>query len=178
MSELKLFIKYLIIIALFTNCSASTGSRYSEGDNPDDKKNKSTESAIVEDFDITPYKADLTINKTGEYTNISEDAWFDYEKFSDDVNPNINRKITGTTDGYRIVVIATDNMEEANSLREVLRAKLKTHEIYISFEPPFYKVKVGDFTNLAETNDLKFKLNQFGYKEARIVQETVNLFEE
>ena len=39
------------------------------------------------------------------------------------------------------------------------------------------KVKVGDFTSRHDADDLKFMLNQLGYKEARIVQETVNIFE-
>ena len=47
----------------------------------------------------------------------------------------------------------------------------------ITFEPPFYKVKAGDFTAHSEANDFKFKLNQLGYPEARVIQETVNIFE-
>jgi hypothetical protein len=50
-------------------------------------------------------------------------------------------------------------------------------DVYVNFEPPFYKVKVGDFTTRSEANDLKFKLNQLGYSEAKVVQETINLFE-
>jgi hypothetical protein len=38
-------------------------------------------------------------------------------------------------------------------------------------------VKAGDFTTKPEANDFKFKLNQLGYSEAKVVQETVNLFE-
>ena len=40
------------------------------------------------------------------------------------------------------------------------------------------KVKVGDFTDITESNNLKFKLNQLGYTEARVIKETVNIFEE
>jgi hypothetical protein len=38
-------------------------------------------------------------------------------------------------------------------------------------------VKAGDFTSKSEANDFKFKLNQIGYTEAKVVQDTVNLFE-
>jgi len=69
-------------------------------------------------------------------------------------------------------------MREANSVRADILAKIKRKEVYISFEPPFYKVKIGDFKDITESNNLKFKLNQLGYTEARVVQETVNIFEE
>ncbi|MEJ2103463.1 MAG: SPOR domain-containing protein [Ignavibacteriaceae bacterium] len=56
--------------------------------------------------------------------------------------------------------------------------KTARKEVYVTFEPPFYKVKAGDFTSKSDANDFKFKLNQLGYTEAKVVQETVNIFEQ
>lgn len=173
MKHIRLFVEYLIIINLFTNCSASTETRYND-DKPKDKNS----SKLVEDFDITPYKTDIEIINLVESSNGLIDAWYDYDYATDDFIHPERRKITGTRDGYRLLILATDNLEEANSIREKLYSQSKRHNVYISFEPPFYKVKLGDFINLDETNDLKFKLNQLGYREARVVQETINLFEE
>jgi hypothetical protein len=64
----------------------------------------------------------------------------------------------------------------ANQISSEVYTKLN-RDTYITFEPPFYKVKVGDFRSRDEANDLRFKLNQLGYNEARVVQETINLFE-
>ena len=105
-----------------------------------------------------------------------KDAWFGYE--TEGTTSNSNRKIVATVDGYRVLVVATDNIEEANSIKQKVYKQTNHKEVYISFEPPFYKVKVGDFTEISAAKDLKFKLNQLGYPEARVVQESVNIFEE
>jgi hypothetical protein len=178
MKYIQLLSKYLVIVILFTNCSASTSTRYSDDDDDNKKKNNKIEKNIIEDFDISPYKTTIVVENLTAGSKVVNDAWFEYDNFSDKTNVIDNRKIIGTVDGYRIMVLATDDMEQANLTRDTLSVQVKRHDVYISFEPPFYKVKVGDFTSLAETNNLKFKLNQLGYTEARIVQETVNLYEE
>ena len=74
-------------------------------------------------------------------------------------------------------VLSTDNIDEANQVRAEIYEKAARNEVYVIFEPPFYKVKVGDFTSKSEAENLRFKLNQLGYTESKVVQETVNLFE-
>jgi hypothetical protein len=135
---------------------------------------------VREDFDITSYKTKIEIETISNNEEFS-DVWYEYEndiEVSEDSNFVENLEIIRTVDGYRVLVVATDNLEDANSVRADILTKIKRKEVYISFEPPFYKVKVGDFTDIAESNNLKFRLNQLGYTEARVVQETVNIFEE
>ncbi len=66
----------------------------------------------------------------------------------------VQSKIIGTTDGYRVQVISTDDIDEANLVRSELYEKTTRKEVYIVFEPPFYKVKVGDFTSKSEAENL------------------------
>ncbi len=87
------------------------------------------------------------------------------------------RNVIGTTDGYRVQVLSTDNIDEANLVRSEIYEQTSRKEVYVIFEPPFYKVKVGDFTSNSEAENLRFKLNQLGYTESKVVQETVNIFE-
>jgi hypothetical protein len=87
------------------------------------------------------------------------------------------KKIIGTTDGYRVQVLSTDDVDEANLVRAEIYEKVSRKEVYVIFEPPFYKVKVGDFTSKSEAENLRFKLNQLGYTESKVIQETVNIFE-
>ena len=135
---------------------------------------------MKEDFDITRYKTKIEIETISNNEELS-DVWYEYEndyENPDDSNFVQNRNIIVTVDGYRVLVVATDNLEDANSVRADILDKIKRKEVYISFEPPFYKVKVGDFTDLTDSDNLKFRLNQLGYTKARVVQETVNIFEE
>ena len=170
--------KLIIIPIIFfhAGCGASTSSRYekTEKTNENEDKNKATTN---EDFDITKYKTKIEIETTFNSKGLS-DAWYGYKGDSEESNFGQNLNIVGTVDGYRVLVVATDDMEAANSVRADILDKIKRKEVYISFEPPFYKVKIGDFTDITESNNLKFKLNQLGYTEARVIQETVNIFEE
>ena len=176
MNKLRFTLIFLPIIFFHVGCSASTSSRYEKKNgNGDDKK-----VTVKEDFDITRYKTKIEIETISNNEEFS-DVWYEYEndiEVSEDSNFVENLEIIRTVDGYRVLVVATDNLEGANSVRADILTKIKRKEVYISFEPPFYKVKVGDFTDIAESNNLKFRLNQLGYTEARVVQETVNIFEE
>ncbi len=157
-------------ILLLISCAASTGSRYEKDDIEKDKVK-----TVVEDFDITPYKTKIEIDEEASTNKKFTDVWYEYKNTNE--TGNRNRKIVATVDGYRVLIVATDNIEEANEIRDKVAQQTNGKEVYISFEPPFYKVKVGDFTDLSEANDLQFKLKQLGYSEARVVQESVNIFE-
>jgi hypothetical protein len=176
MNKLKFTIIFIPIIFFLAGCSASTSSRYEKTEKTNGNEDKD-EATINEDFDITQYKTKIEIETMFNNEGLS-DAWYGYVGDSVESNFEQNLKIVETVDGYRILVVATDNMAAANSVRADILAKIKRKEVYISFEPPFYKVKIGDFTDIAESNNLKFKLNQLGYTEARVIQETVNIFEE
>lgn len=175
---MKLF--YCIIASftiVFFGCSASTGSRYDENKETKETKDvKEKKELGIEDFDITSYKTEIKIEKEPDLTGTEQkntNAWYDYKNTT---NNNGTKNVVGTMEGYRVQVVSTDNIEEANKTRDELYSKTNNKEVYVSFEPPFYKVKVGDFKSNSDANNLKFKLNQLGYPEARVIQDTINLF--
>jgi len=67
-------------------------------------------------------------------------------------------------------------LANADSLRSELYNKTNQDHIYIIFDPPFYRIEVGDFTQISAANDLNFKLKQLGYSEARVVNEKINIY--
>jgi hypothetical protein len=171
---LKLHFIVIIIISLLSGCSASTGSRYETKKETEKETKTEVKKEVAEDFDITPYQTEIYIEAPPIATDkLPPDVWYGY----DDSLIEIQRQIVGTTDGYRVQVLSTDNIDEANQIRAEVYEKATMKEVYVIFEPPFYKVKVGDFTSKSEAENLRFKLNQLGYTESKVVQETVNLFE-
>ena len=174
--KLKLLITFTVILVLLIGCSASTGSRY---ETKEETKSTNTNSVDVnkqveEDFDITPYETEIDIEAPPISTDkLPPDIWYEYSTLT----PDSARKIIGTADGYRVQVISTDDIDEANLVRSEIYQHTSRKEVYVIFEPPFYKVKVGDFTSKTEAENLRFKLNQLGYTESKVIQETVNLFE-
>jgi hypothetical protein len=166
-------------LLLIYGCSASTGSRYEKEkvkteENTEIKTEDIKTPTNKEDFDITPYKVEIIIPEK-KVSNISENqnVWFDYG------SPEIETKtktLVGTDEGFRVLVLTTDNIEEANQIKADVYFSQNTNEVYIDFEPPFYKVKAGDFDNQKTADDLRFKLNQLGYKEAKVIMDKINLY--
>ena len=179
-SKIRLLLFYLLSIVLFWGCSASTGSRY-DSDEKKETSNTSIENnsdpkdiILKEDFDITPYKTKIVLpEKKTSTKSINQNVWFDYG------SPEMKTKIKsliGTSDGYRVLVLTTDNIEEANQIKADVYFSQSFYEVYIDFEPPFYKVKAGDFDSQKSADDLRFKLNQLGHKEAKVIKDKINIY--
>lgn len=178
------FILLLAGVTVFYSCSASTDTRYKrDKDDVDEEKvtiDKTPEIKIVEDFDFTPYKTKLNIPEKKVNLPVSadkSDIWYGYEETETDTSVSSNKKIIEKVQGYRVLLLTTDNLEEANNMKSEVYFNSNQKEVYVIFDPPFYKVMIGDFTKYAEANDLSFKMNQLGYTEARVVNETINIFE-
>ena len=170
------FITTLIIIS----CASSTGSRY---DDKEKTKSDDNSSIVVEknltllpkeDFDIEPYKTKIALPEKKIYSGKDDyNIWFDYG--SVEINTE-TKSLVGTAEGYRVLILTTDNPEEANQVKADIYFSKNANEVYVDFEPPFYKVKVGDFDSQKTADDFRFKLNQLGYKEAKVIKEKINIY--
>ncbi len=167
----------LLLPFLFYSCSASSTTRY---DREKEKKETGSENETKkykEDFDIIPFRTIIDIKEKPESTTGAPDInpWYGYKE--KDTSSVQEKAIVGTTNGFRVQVLATDKLEEADSLKSELSLKVTQKEIYVIFDPPFYKVEVGDFISMSDAKDLNFKLSQMGYTESRVIASTVNIFE-
>ena len=178
MNILYFFFFNLLICLFLAGCSASTGSRYEKTEKTEKtaeippKTPESPEQVI----DITPYRESFEIdtppNDPVETENL--DLFYTYNIDTSEIEDS--REIVKEVDGYRVQVIATDNLEEANQIRSEIYFRTNQKSVYITFDPPFYKVKAGDFIQISEARDFNFKLSQMGYKETKVVSEKVNVF--
>lgn len=74
--------------------------------------------------------------------------------------------------GFRVQVLATRYYKKADSLRVVLVKNYGT-EVYIDFEAPNYKVRVGNFVTRNQAEKLQSELKSRGYENAWIIQTRV-----
>jgi hypothetical protein len=178
----KVIIQYIFIFlipVLLISCSASTAGRYgneeSSKENKTAKKETSNKGENNENFDMTAYHATFNVERKEKAIKSEKpDVWYNYKnKASSDTSAP---QIVGQVNGYRVQVFSTDNLEEADSVRTELYLETNQKAVYITFEPPFYKVKVGDFLKISEAKDLSFKLNQIGYTEARVINDKINVY--
>jgi hypothetical protein len=74
--------------------------------------------------------------------------------------------------GFRVQLIATETEAEARNLEQSAMVDF-TESVYLVFDPPNYKVRVGDCSSRPLANDLREKALRLGYNNAWVVQSRV-----
>lgn len=176
---MKIFIYTIYLLSfslLIVSCGTSTASRYERSED-EKRKDEIVKSDIKEDFDMTPYRTQLSIEKPADITFATpSDVWTEYTETVKTADPE-NRRITGTSHGFRVELLTTDDLDEANQLRSDIYFRTSHRDVYVIFEPPFYRVKIGDYTERNIAEDVSFKMKQLGYQNARVVSDEINIYE-
>lgn len=79
-----------------------------------------------------------------------------------------------TADGYRIQVLATGVQDKAVSLQSELD-NFFPGEVYVAFEDPNYKVRIGNSEDRDAAEMLLLKVQELGYPAAWIVSTTIEI---
>jgi hypothetical protein len=78
----------------------------------------------------------------------------------------------GQTPGYRVQIFASSERARAESAAAEARRKF-TEPVYVEFEAPLYKVRVGDCVTRHEADTLKEKAGVQGYEGAWVAETPV-----
>jgi hypothetical protein len=87
----------------------------------------------------------------------------------------INEKAKGIP-GFRVQVFfssGNDAKQQANKIKNDLRTNFPDYEVYLIYEEPFFKVRIGNFRTKADAYKL-FKQVQLLYPEAFIVEDLIS----
>ena len=175
MSKLNFLPGMILLAILFYSCSASTDTRYSKDSEKEITKPEEKETIAEDDFDITPFKTKIEIPvEIKEAEDKPLDLWFGYP--TDNPEDQTQKTLLDTIPGFRVQVISTDNLDEANGVRSEIYFKTNEKAIYVLFEPPFYIVRVGDCKNINDAKALSFKLNQMGFAGTKVVNDLINIY--
>jgi hypothetical protein len=60
--------------------------------------------------------------------------------------------------GYRLMVLSTNDRDLAMQLRTRLLRQYPEHKVYMAYQTPFIKLKMGNFENREDAEDLKKQL--------------------
>ena len=90
--------------------------------------------------------------------------------FNDSDNSEYSNSINmdGLIKGYRIQVIISENQEDLIEIKNNLEKVIK-EKIYIQFELPNYKLRVGNFSSRKKAESYRNKIVRFGYKSAWVI---------
>ena len=81
--------------------------------------------------------------------------------------------VQSVSEGYRVQVLATRYFERADSLAVIMKNTIND-SVYVDFEAPNYKVRVGDFIDRDSAESLQQDLVQMGYNSAWILRSRIN----
>ena len=70
--------------------------------------------------------------------------------------------------GYRVQIVISQNEEELQNLKNEIQKSIN-EKIYIIFELPNYKLRVGNFLNRKEAENFQKKIVKLGYRTAWVV---------
>ena len=77
-----------------------------------------------------------------------------------------------SVEGFRIQLLATQDRFNAEKFKSELE-KIYKNKIYIIFEAPNYKVRVGDFINRKSAEEMRQNLSKKGYTTAWIIRSKI-----
>jgi len=127
---------------------------------------------------------------TGYLSSQDSLFWFDINSVRDPVpkTPKILDKIFGTSqfglldslknirittqEGYRLQIFESSSVEETNRTLRKFERSLKD-SVYMVFEAPLYKLRLGNFVTKKEAEKQKENLNKKGYKNIWIVRSRI-----
>lgn len=160
---------YSLLFIFWIGCSAvPVEDRY---DKANQKSERANSKFFEDDTDLTPHYLTLDLPdslKKGQIAAETSQLWFGYDKKSAKNDQNLRK-----TPGFRVQIFSTTHYEEADSVRADLYFKTNQKNIYLLFEPPNYKVRVGDYISQSGAQELAFKLSQLGVKNALVVSDSV-----
>ena len=75
--------------------------------------------------------------------------------------------------GFRIQIFASASIDESNSTRTMALGRLVSDSVYVVYDPPVYKVRVGDFPTRLEANQRLSTLIEKGFPDAWVVPDRI-----
>ena len=85
-----------------------------------------------------------------------------------------NESGTITVPGFRVQLFSTTDYYSAIRTRNEALTKF-TEEIFLDFEQPYYKIRVGNFTDKQKADELRIIARSIGYPEAWVIQTKVTI---
>ena len=146
------------LITLLAGCGSSEGSRKDADSSPDVRERKVLLSQTERQFNPSDY--DDEIEQQRAASEASKDSLFIESE---------------PTQGYRIQIFATSNIDEANAMRLTTVQRVTEDSVYIVYDPPVYKVRVGDFRTRTEASQKLGALSNIGFADAWVVSDRILL---
>jgi len=79
----------------------------------------------------------------------------------------------GLFKGYRLQVMNTRSRDDAFKIKTDLLENFPSQKVYILYQSPYFKVRVGNFVNRDDAEDLKKQLSYFIKQPVYVVEDAI-----
>jgi len=167
MKKLSIYCGAIVLIFLLFGCSSTKSLMPDTESSKDDEQN----TGIVNEFfdPLILDEEDLNIKKT-----ISVESTSDQVK-EDVVQPNADYQKTETVPGYRVQICAVSDEDKARMIQRDAIFKFINEEVYLIYDSPYYKVRVGNCLTRYEADKLQQFAVEKGFDDAWVVRTKITL---
>jgi septal ring-binding cell division protein DamX len=155
------------LIALLAGCGSSEGSRKEADSSADVRERKVPLSQVERQFNPADYDDELE--------TVVQQHEIEQQRAASEASKDSLIIESEPTQGYRIQIFATSNIDEANAMRLTTVQRVTEDSVYIVYDPPVYKVRVGDFRTRAEASQKLGTLSTIGFADAWVVSDRILL---
>ena len=92
-----------------------------------------------------------------------------------EINEEISRNARKNTKGFRLLVINTNNREEAISAKTKVYSHFPELKAYLIYQSPYFRLKVGNFKEREDAEDYQKKLKKYFPKGVFIMNDTIEM---
>lgn len=91
------------------------------------------------------------------------------------INLAVKKATAHTLAGYRVLVISTNNRDEAIAAKTKVYKSFPELKIYLSYQAPYYRLKAGNFKTRAEAVNYQKALNAQFPKGVYVINDTIEM---
>jgi len=154
-------------VALLAGCGSSVGSRGSSDAPPENRERQVPLTQVERQFNPSDYDDELE--------SVVQQHEVEQQRTASEASKDSLTIESEPSQGYRIQIFATSNIDEANAMRLTTVQRVTEDSVYIVYDPPVYKVRVGDFRTRAEASQKLGALSNIGFADAWVVGDRILL---
>lgn len=164
----KFMSRFCVITLSF--CSSLMLTSLAQGCAPTDTvRSKQSDKEIIEIL----HKHERTFNPADYDPEVPFEVKEESQEPQQPEEPSIPAEEAELVGGFRVQVTFTDNIDQANTIKDQVALLVGDENVYVVYEAPYYKVRVGDFLSRPDANKTLNILFQNGYKDSWIVPDKV-----
>jgi hypothetical protein len=163
----KLFLGIILLTALIVGCTSSKPFLAGEkAKNEQIKEKKLLLSEYETTLNPVEYDKEIEIVQKARSEEQKEQNPLEIPKDSMVVQEEV-------VQGFRIQIFSSSNVDEITLMKNLALEKFVGDSIYIIYDAPVYKVRIGDFINRYEANQRLPEFVEKGYRDAWIVPDRI-----